>query len=160
MSLIPCVALPLEERIAQGADFVAQVEYTDLTPDVTVNDVLKLSFDVAAKMGVECKHMILDVPFQDTSSTANNSTTVTAGDTTNGANSLLTSTELNANGSYINLKYGSGTKNVYTASTTVDMSFTPKSGTALSALKAGRARFYFKVLDGRPLAPQRNLLTT
>lgn len=158
MSLIPCVALPLEERVEKGADFVAQVEYTDLTDAVT-SEAQALSFDIAAKEMVECKYMVLDTPFADTSSTANNTTTVTAGDG-NGVNTLLTSTELNLNGSYINLKAGTGTRTVYTAADTVDLTFTPKSGTNLAALKQGRARFYFKIIDGRPVAPQRVTLST
>lgn len=148
MQLIP---LPLEERVATGSDFVAVVTHSDLT-DTTNAEAQIVSFPIQPKMSVECIRAVLDIPFQNSSSTANNTTTVTVGDG-NGETALLTSTELNANGSNVPLKNGTGTKTVYSVADTVDLTFTPKTGTNLAQIDTGQLRIYFKIRDERQVAP-------
>ena len=144
--------LPLETRIAESADFELLVNYKDFVASTTNDATFLASIPVKAKMSVEIKRLILDTPFANGGDNTNNSTTVIGGDS-GSTNRLLTSTELNLNGSYVSLKNGTGTIYPYTSTTTVDLIFTPKSGTPLSALTQGQVRVLYRIADERAVVP-------
>lgn len=130
-----------------GANFEVIITHEDLTASVA-DATQTLTVPVEDKVSFEILRVILDEKFQDTADAANNSTAVVAGDG-GSANRFLTSTELNVNGTEVNMKNGTGTALVYTTSDTVDFVFTPASGKTLSALNRGRVRFQCRVIDGR-----------
>lgn len=143
--------LPLEERIATGADYEVQIEHSDLT-NAVVDGTQTLTIPIAAKMAVRLLRMVLDVAFKNSADATNNSLLVTVGDG-GSANRFLTSTELNENGTEIPLKAGVDLEYPYTADDTIDVIFTPDSGFALSALDTGRLRLLFAFNDYRAIAP-------
>jgi hypothetical protein len=139
--------LPYETRIAERADLEVLITHEDLT-ETTANTTQKLTFPIAAKMSVECARVIIDENFEDTTDNAFNTTTVIVGDDGSTAR-FLASTELNANGTYVPLKNGTGTSLVYTTTDTIDFIFASMAAKNLNALNRGRARFLFKINDER-----------
>lgn len=145
--------LPLETRIAERADIEVLLTHADLTQAALATAQTIALFPVAAKMTVELKRSILDVPFADTTDAANNTNGVIVGDS-GSTNRFLTTTELNLNGTYVPVKNGTGTANVYAATTTVDAVFAaPAAGKTLVALNQGQIRLLFTVVDERIAAP-------
>lgn len=97
-------ALDSRERLAWGsATHMIEVTYEDFT-ETTDNTAETLTFNVAAKEGVEFVAMQLVSAF-DTASTNTASLAVTAGDGTD-ADLYLTSTELASDGTEVWLKFG------------------------------------------------------
>lgn len=141
--------VPLETTVAKGGNFQVTIGYADFAAAVNNTALAVSAFTPLANLqGLELDHVELVIPFQDTSDTANNSTAVTVGDSGSAAR-YLASTELNANGSFVNLAYGTGTKFVPTTSTPVLFTFTPASGKNLANLKAGKLIAFFKLRDAR-----------
>lgn len=143
--------LPLESRVAQQADFEVLITHEDLTESGS-GTAQTLTFPIEAKMSAECVRLILDEAFEDTATAGNNTTLVEVGDGGD-TDRFLTSTELNKNGTEINLKAGTGTVYPYTATDTVDILVTPKTGTTLASLNKGRMRLQFRINDERAVAP-------
>lgn len=139
--------IPLEGRIALGADFEVVVTHADLT-DAVASEAQILSFPIKANMAVRCVRVRLDETFHDASDTANASTALIVGDG-GGTNRFLTSTELNDHGTEIFLKAGVDLEYPYTVDDTVDLTFTPTSGKTLLALTQGQVRLHFKITDQR-----------
>lgn len=139
--------LPMETRVAEGADLEVIITHEDLTETTNTTDQI-VTIDIAAKMGAKVVRSYLDEPFADSSSTANDSTLVQIGDGGD-PDRLQTSTELNENGTEVVNKEGTGVLNVFTADDTIDFTFTPKTGTNLAALDQGRLRTLLKFSDAR-----------
>lgn len=143
--------IPLEGRVAEGADIEVLITHVDLT-DAVGSEAQTFTVPIAAKMSVRGVRIILDEVFKDVSDTANNSTAVIVGD--GGSTSrFFTSTELNVNGTEIYLKSGVDIEYPYTVDDTIDITFTPASGKTLAALTQGRVRFQFQIHDERAIAP-------
>lgn len=143
--------IPLEGRIAEGANYEVLITHADLT-DAVASEAQTLTVPIAAKMSVRGVRLILDEVFLDTSDTANASTAVIVGD--DGSTSrYFTSTELNSHGTEIFLKSGVDIEFPYTADNTIDITFTPTSGKTLAALTQGRVRIQFQINDERAIAP-------
>lgn len=146
--------LPLETRIAEGADLEVLVTHDDLTNTTNAASQTLNLFPIDVKMSVELKRMVLDEPFEDTADAGNNTVPVIVGDS-GSTNRLLASTELAKNGTYVSLKNGTGTNYVYTSATTVDAIFgATTTGKNLAALNKGRIRFLFRVNDERAVPPK------
>lgn len=142
----------LPTSVDKGGNFQATLTYLDLAAGTVAATALAVTaFTTLANVqGVELDHIEVPIPFQDTADAANNSTLLTIGDAGSAARHLA-STELNLNGTYKNLAYGTGTKYVPTADTPVLFTFTPPTGKTLAALKQGKLIAYFKIKDSRSL---------
>lgn len=141
------IPLTMEERVAERADFVAILTHEDLT-ETGAGTAQTIPFNVVDKLTVECVKAVLDTPFEDSSSTANDTTLVKVGDGTDDDH-FLASTELSANGSYVEIQAGTGVAKPYTADDTVDVVVTPKTGTALADIDVGQLRLFFRIADNR-----------
>lgn len=143
------IQLKEEEMVLhQGATHIAIVTHTDLT-EATANTAQVIALmTVAAKMAVGCVKAVLKTPFTDASDAAFNTTAVTVGDG-NSANALLTSMELNSNGTEVFLKFGTATQTVYTGADTVDITFNSMADKALVDIDAGEVHIYLKLTDAR-----------
>ena len=142
-----------EDIVANGANMEVIVDHADLTQATAATaQVISLLAMLAAYQQVELVRVELLQAFQDTTDAANNTTPVTVGDGVS-ANRFLTATELNANGAAVRIKAGTGTKYVYGADDTVDITFgAPAAGKNLAALNAGKLRLLFNVYDARAAA--------
>lgn len=138
---------PLETTVYKGGNLVVDLSYKDLAAGVSNTALSVTAFTQKGnKQGIELDHIELITPFQDTSDTAHNSTALVIGDAGT-ANRHLTTTELNANGSYVPLAYGTGTKYIPTVDTGVVFKFTPTSGKNVANLNQGRLLAFFKTRD-------------
>ncbi|HYD00307.1 MAG TPA: hypothetical protein VEB22_03705 [Phycisphaerales bacterium] len=137
--------LSAHEAALQNANLVVEIDHTDLT-EAAANtaQTIPLFAVPANNVLVECVRSELVVPFEDTSDTAHNSTAVVVGDG-GSTNRLLTSTQLNRNGTEVYEKAGTGTKHNYTSADTVDAVFTPNSADALASLNKGKLKLYFQL---------------
>lgn len=80
------------------------------------------------------------VPFQNNADATNNTTTVSFGDT-GSATRHLAATEANLNGTYLNVL--GTTPYLVPAATNLIVTFTPKTGTAPSAINRGEYHIFF-----------------
>ncbi len=144
-------AIPLEGRVAEAGNFEVVITHEDLTT-ATGGTAQTLTIPIKNKMSVRCVRAILDEAFLDSSDTDHVSTALIVGD--GGSTSrFLASMELNSRGTEIYLKSGVDIEYPYTTDDTVDMTFTPTSGKAVSALSAGQVRLIFQVTDERAVVP-------
>jgi len=141
--------LSYEESIANnGATHVAELTHADLTEASADTAQTIALLTVADKMSVECTHTVLKTAFQDASDAAFDTTAITVGDG-NDVDELLTSQELNVNGTEVNQKTGTGVTHDYAAADTVDVVFGSMSPKALNDIDAGEVDIYLRVLDNR-----------
>lgn len=143
--------MPLESRISEGADYEVLLDHTDLTT-ATTGTAQVFNVPAKANQSFELKRSILDVPFQNSSSTANNTTPVIVGDGST-TNLFLTTQETNQNGSFVPRADGTGTKKWYTATGNAVITVTPMTGTNLAQIDTGRMRFQFKIVDESAVGP-------
>jgi len=149
MTIVPTT---LENGVVKRSDFVVDITADGGDLSAAVNNtalVLSCLTTLANVMMIELSHVELLEPFQDTTDAAQNSTSLTIGDG-GSANRHLTATELNANGAYVTVKAGTGTKYVPGADTPTTFTFTPTAGKNLANLNKGKLRAYFRVIDARP----------
>lgn len=125
----------------QGYSLLATITAAMLTASVA-DDLNSFTITIPAKSRIGGVLLDLRTAFENTASGANNTTTVSIGDTA-GATTHLAAKEVNANGSTITLATGDTAK-VYTSADTLKVIFTPKSSTALTALNKGELRVYVK----------------
>ena len=143
--------VPLETAVEKGANFVAFIQASDLAAFTTAGaaGTLNLFSILGNAQGAELVHSDLITPFQNTADAANNTTQIEVGDAGNAAR-LLGETELNANGTYVNLAFGTGTKYAPTANTVVTATLgAPAAGKKLSDLNVGKVALYFRIFDAR-----------
>ncbi len=137
-----------ESTANDGATHIAELTHADLT-ETGANTAQTIALvTVADKMSVECTHMVLVTAFQDASDAAFNTTAITVGDG-NDVDELLTSTELNVNGTEVNQKTGTAVTHDYAAADTVDVVFNSMSPKALNDIDTGKVHIYLRVLDNR-----------
>lgn len=137
-----------EERIVHSADLEVTITYADFDSLTATNQTKTIElFSVSTQVAVSLVKSVLVVPFKDASDAAFNTTLIEVGD---GADTdrLLTSTQLNENGTEVLLKLGTGFY-VYTATDTVDAKLTPMATKIGDELDTGKLRLYFKVFDHR-----------
>jgi hypothetical protein len=149
MKLIP---LPLETQAATGANYELQYSHEDLTETAAATAQTIEAFAVKAKMSVKVIENVVDVPFQDASDAAFNTTTLIVGDGGDD-DRLLASQELNVNGTEVLLKKGTGTDHVFTADDTIDLKFGSMTGKSLVNIDTGRGRLLLNIQDRRAVAP-------
>ena len=138
-----------EEAAQRGANLVVEIEHSDFSANTSTGSAVLPAFAVHAPyQSVELVNSELIVPFQDKSDAAFSSTAIEVGDDGD-ADRLLASQELNANGSKIHQKAGTGTKYIPTSGNTVDLTVTPTAGKVLANLDAGKWRGFFRLLDSR-----------
>lgn len=138
-----------EEAAQAGANLVVEIPHEALTETGSGTAQTILLFKAKANVqSVELVRAELVVPFEDTATAGTDSTLVEIGDDGD-TDRLLTSTQLNRNGTEVYQKAGTGTKHVFSADNTVDALFTPKTGTTLASLNKGLLRLYFKKYDSR-----------
>lgn len=141
--------LTTDERAGHpGATHVAIIKHDDLTETAASTAQTKSPATLAAYMACKLIEMQLKKPFRDSTDPAHNSTLVTIGDA-GSATRFLASTELNANGTYIQQSLGTGTEQTYTAADAVACAFTPATGKNLAALNEGELRLYLRISDAR-----------
>lgn len=139
-----------EDVALLGAHFEVIVDHTDLTQATNATAQTIELFKVAGNFQqVELARMELLEPFEDTADAGNNTTAVEVGDDGD-TDRLLTSTQLNRNGTEVYIKPGTGTRHVFTADNTVDAVFAaPAAGKNLAALNKGKLRLLFRLHDSR-----------
>jgi len=128
-----------------GGNLVVELDHRDFTETTTNTAQTVQLFEVDATMGVELVAMFLPRAFEETGNAAHNSSSITVGDGSD-PDRFLTATELNVNGTEVNLKYGTTTQLVYTSSDTVDLVITPSAADSVDELNKGKIKFYFKLL--------------
>lgn len=137
-----------EERIVHSADLVVEVTYADFDSLTATNQTRTIeAFSVSTKTAVHLVKSVLVTPFKDASDAAFNTTLIEVGDGSD-TDRLLTSTQLNENGTEVLLKLGTGAY-VYTATDTVDLLLTPMATKIGDDLDTGKLRLYFKIHDHR-----------
>lgn len=133
---------------ARGATHVFEFTHKDLT-ETTANTAQTLDIlTVGAGYLVECVSYALKTDFQDASDAAFNTTAITVGDSGD-ADRLLTSTEMNVNGTEVDAKAGTGTVFAPAIDTTIQVTVNAMSAKSLSNIDAGKAHIYLKVVDNR-----------
>lgn len=143
--------LPLQTVTDKGGNLYARLTYADLKAGNigagSAESVL-LFTTVPITQGLELDHVELITPFADSADAANNSTAITIGDAGSAAR-YLASTELNLNGAYVPLAYGSGTKYVPPSSVNAAIVavVTPPGGKQFNTLTQGELHMYFKLRD-------------
>jgi hypothetical protein len=141
-----------EEAAQYDANLVVEFTHEDLTmvTDATAQTI-PLFQVLANYQMVECVRFELIEPFENTAEAGNNTTAIVVGDD-GSTNRLLTSTELNRNGTEVYIKAGTGTKHVFAADNWVDMVVAAAAaGTNHAELNKGRAKLFFRVFDSRGL---------
>jgi hypothetical protein len=139
-----------EEAIAKKADLVVHITHEDLT-EATANTTQTLSpFTILGNnQAVELVELAVKTPFEDQSDAAFNSTALIVGDGGD-TDRLLTSTELNRNGTEVLVKAGTGTIFTPTADDTIDFIFASMLAKSLVDIDKGELFAYFRILDRRP----------
>lgn len=139
----------LETAVAKRGNFAVQITYKDFAAGI-VNTALAVAAFVhlANYQGVELDHVELLEAFQDTTDAAQLSTSLQIGDAGSVARHLA-AMELNANGANIPLKFGTGTKYINNANTTVLFTVTPTAAKNVANLNKGKLIAYFKITDAR-----------
>lgn len=143
--------VPLPTAIAKRGDFAVRMSYKDLAAGV-VNTALAVSAftQLASVQGLELDHVELITPFKD-GDAAFVSVALTIGDAGSAARHLA-SMELCARGTYVPLKFGTGTRYIPAADTAVLFTFTPTAAKNVATCTQGELVAYFKITDQRNLA--------
>lgn len=140
------IPLKMEEQAGKfGANLMIELTHADLTETVADTDQTIALLSLAANEGVECIGAELVTPFADASDGDFNSTKISIGDGSD-ADRLLTATELNANGTEVDRKFGTGTRHYYLSADTVDAEVESMAAKSLSDLDAGCIHIYFRVV--------------
>jgi len=144
MILVP---LTLEGQAARGGNYELFYSHEDLT-EATANTAQVLTFPILDKMSAEVVENVVDEAFEDASDNAFNTTTLIVGDGDNAAE-LLTSQELNVNGTEVLYKKGTGVSHVYTTTDTIDLTFGSMAAKSLVNIDTGRGRLLLNIQDRR-----------
>lgn len=140
--------LPSQEKLKHGADLAVELTYADLATLTATNSTKTIElFSATTQVAVQLVKCVLDVPFQDASDAAFNSLLLEVGDGGD-TDRLLTSTQVNVNGTEVLLKLGQSAY-VYTSSDTVDVLLTPQAAKIGSNLDVGKLTLYFRIHDHR-----------
>lgn len=138
-----------EERIDKRADLAVYFDHADLTNTTNAAAQTLTPFSVLANVqGVECVELEVKTPFENEADAAFNDVQVVIGDA-GSANRFLTTTQVNKNGTFINLKPGTGTTLVPTADTPILIAVASMTAKNLDALTKGSAVAYFRIRDQR-----------
>jgi hypothetical protein len=128
-----------ERAETPGFTHIGVITANDLTT-TTVTVVQTLTgFAVVAGDQVMRVAWYLRVPFENTADGTNNTTTVSVGDST--VTTHLAAAEANVNGTEIIWRAGN-TAVLYTAGNTFTVTFTPKTGTAISVINKGELHIF------------------
>ena len=124
-----------EKAEAPGYSHIAEITADDLTQS-TVTTVQTITL-TAIRAGDQMMRVFwyLKRPLENTADVANNTTTVSVGDNA-AVTTHLVAAEANLNGTEIIYRTGNTTV-LYTASDILTVTFTPKTGTALSVINRG-----------------------
>lgn len=138
------MALLIEEANEHNADLRVVITHEDLT-EATANtpQVIALLTKGLGK-SVELVKSVTITPFSDADDAAFNNTALTVGDTGD-ADRLLASKQVNANGSNVLVKKGTGTVYEPSSDTAINLTVGSMSGKSLSNLDAGEEHLYFKI---------------
>ena len=139
-----------DDIVANGANLEVLLTHEDLTETTaaTAQTIPLLTLTALYHM-VELVRMEMLEAFQLTTDAAHNTTLIEVGDGGD-TDRLLTSTQLNVNGTEVYMKAGTGVKYVYTANDTVDIVFAaPAADKTLAGLNKGKLRLLFNVYDAR-----------
>jgi hypothetical protein len=141
-------ALPNNSAV-QGFNKLLVFRASDFAIVTTAGDTAEFALAIPAKSRIKDALLDLRVPFQNTSDAANDSTTVTVGDSAS-ATLFTSAVQINLNGTEVGVANATGNMpKAYNAADTFRVTFTPKTGTALSALNKGELRVYAHiVVDG------------
>lgn len=146
--------LPLSQAEAyHGFTHCALFTHADLT-ETTANTAQAISFAVPAGTLVQPDLVfVLDQAFRNSADNALNTTALTVGDNA-AANTWLTTTELNANGSFITSKAGTATAGkAYPAADTLKFTFGSMTGKNLADLNEGQLRVFLTIVPLNKLSP-------
>lgn len=143
MTILP---LSTTEKAATGATHLVIWGHADLT-ETTANTAQLLQIPVVAGTLVKVIGNKLVTPFEDASDAAFNSTAITIGDG-GSANRLLTSTELNVNGTEIDFKPGALAEGYFfNVADTIDITVNSMTAKSLSNIDAGEDHVYLSIVD-------------
>lgn len=141
--------LDTAESARRGASHVVTILESDLTDTntATFSQVLT-NGTIAANTAIVPVALVLATPFNinDATTNAYNTTVVTIGDTASSNTSLVSSTELNQNGTEVYVKIPAVASKLYTSASALTFAFTGMTNQALSAFSKGRLDFYFRVV--------------
>lgn len=142
--------LTTEERAYWGATHVAIVTWEDMPAGIATATAQTLGIaTIAAGQLWQAEFARVITPFANGADAAQNTTSVTVGDTES-ATQFLAATETNLNGAYVPIKVTTGitTAKAYTAADILQIAFAaPAAGKTLSNLTQGEIRIYFRVRD-------------
>lgn len=143
--------LLLEEISNSGFTHRCRITADDLTTAAT-NTAQALTLPtIPAGFIISRALAVLVTPFQDASDAAYNTTTFTLGDA-GSANRLITSQELNLNGTEITIPAFGNTAYEYTADTALLATFGSQSGKSLSNIDVGELDIYVQIFDTKLLS--------
>jgi len=148
MKVIP---LSNMEQAARGGNFEVHYSHEDLT-EATANTAQTLTVDVLAGMSGEVVENIIDEAFEDASDAAFNTTALIVGDG-GGDDRLLTSTELNKNGTEVLYKKGTGVAFPFTADDTIDLKFAAMAAKSLVDIDKGKGRLLLNIQNSKASKP-------
>lgn len=139
------MALLQEEIAVHNANVRRVITHEDLT-ETTANtaQVIELMTKGAGKSVELVKSQVI-TPFQDASDAAFNTTPLTVGDAGD-ADRLLTSQEVNVNGTEVLVKKGTGTVYEPSSDTAINLTVGSMSGKSLSNIDTGEVHLYFNIL--------------
>lgn len=125
-----------------GATHLAIITYADLT-ETTADTAQNVALFTtpASYCSVELKKSVLVTPFKDASDAAFNTNALIVGDSGD-TDRLLASQELNANGTEVLKKIGTGTKMVYTSATVINANIAAMAAKSLSNVDTGEVHLY------------------
>ena len=115
-----------------------EITHEDLTETVADTDQTLPVYNVKPGELVEIVSYELLEAFEDESDSAFNSTALSGGDGAD-PDHFLAATQMNANGSAVTHKAGTGTRKMYTAGDTVDLLVESMAAKSLSNIDTGRA---------------------
>jgi hypothetical protein len=131
------------EQRRHGYTHSLTILHSDLTDATNAEaQAITLTGALPAHSIVQRVGMYLQTPFKNSADAAFNDLTVTLGDGGT-ANSLLTSTQINANGAHVDTK--AGTAVAYPAAADLKATFTPMAGKNLAALDTGSITFFLAI---------------
>lgn len=144
-------ALSSQQRAVHGADMVVRLTHDMLTGTTTNATAQTIAIlDVEAGVAVSVVKTVLKTPFKDSATAGFDSLLLEIGDGVD-TDRLLTSTQLNENGTEVLQKIGTGVLYAYTSADTVDLLVTPKAGYTGAQLDTGEVWVYLRIHDDTAL---------
>lgn len=155
-------ALKSEEIVGNGGfNYMAVItaDHLTVTATNTAQDLVLATIPIGAT--IQKVAVRLKVPFKDVSDPAFNSTAFILGDA-GSANRLITSAQLNENGTEITYPSITNTAYQYTAATDLVANFASMAAKALNNLDVGEVHIFVQLVDTKPLADakQASVITT